>query len=467
LSGKTYDDNKNKDKKMRNFAAVITMSLGIGLSPLAMSVSMANADHAGGQVPLERQTLPARDGFASLEGGTTGGAYAAPDRVYDVTTRAQLKAAFDQAGDQPKIVRVHGTLLGNADDSGNPLSCDDYAEGTGYTLDSYLAAYDPAVWGWDTEPSGGPENARREAAAKQMSTMVLQVPSNTTIIGASPEASLIGLSLRIDGERNVIVRNLNHKAVSDCFPQWDPTDGSAGNWNSEYDMVQIINGSSNIWIDHNFYTDDPDFDDQSPRYFGRPFQQHDGSVDITYGSDLVTVSYNRFADRDKLMLVGSTDSPAAGDPGNLRVTIHHNEFVNVGQRAPRLRWGHADVYNNHFIRNDDARVSFGYVFGVGYDSHIWAEANAFTFSPSVKQERVIKHWKGQAITTIGNVINGKKVDLLAAYNANASETLQLVTDTSWQPTLRTKVHAAQAIPALLKNRVGPVLRLDKPRGTHR
>jgi pectate lyase len=73
----------------------------------------------------------------------------------------------------------------------------------------------------------------------------------------------------------VIVRNLNHKAVSDCFPQWDPTDGSAGNWNSEYDMVQIINGSSNIWIDHNFYTDDPDFDDLSPKYFGRPFQQHD------------------------------------------------------------------------------------------------------------------------------------------------------------------------------------------------
>ncbi|WP_421681704.1 polysaccharide lyase family 1 protein [Stutzerimonas urumqiensis] len=443
---------------MPHVASVLALSLSLGLTSAAVAASSG----AGGRIPLERQTLPARDGFASMGGGTTGGAYATPERVYDVTTRAQLKAALDEAGDEPKIIRVHGTLLGNADDAGNPLSCDDYARGTGYSLESYLAAYDPAVWGWDTEPSGGPEEARRQAAEKQRSTMVIQVPSNTTIIGVNPEASLIGLSLRIDGERNVIVRNLNHKAVSDCFPQWDPTDGSAGNWNSEYDMVQIINGSSNVWIDHNHYTDDPNYDDQAPRYFGRPFQQHDGSVDITYGSDLVTVSYNRFVDRDKLMLIGSTDSPSAGDPGKLRVTIHHNEFINIGQRAPRLRWGQADVYNNHFIRNDDARVSFGYVFGVGYDSHIWAEANAFTFSPSVDATRIIKHWKGQAITTLDNVINRRKVDLLAAYNANASDELQLVRDTSWQPTLRTRVYPAQAIPALLKRKAGPVLRLDRP-----
>jgi pectate lyase len=441
----------------------MAISVGIGLSFTGVSAEANDARYAAGRVPLERQTLPARDGFASMGSGTTGGANAAPDRVYDVTTRAQLKAAFDQAGDEPKIIRVHGTLFGNSDDNGKPLSCDDYAQGTGYSLDAYLAAYDPAVWGWDTEPSGGLENARRRAANNQKNVMLLMVPSNTTIIGASPEASLIGLSLKIDGVRNVIVRNLNHKAVVDCFPQWDPTDGSTGNWNSEYDMVQIINGSSNIWIDHNYYTDEPNFDDLAPRYFGQPFQQHDGSVDITNGSDLVTVSYNRFADRDKLMLIGSTDSPNRGDPGKLRVTIHHNEFINIGQRAPRLRWGQADVYNNHFIRTDDGRIPFDYVFGVGYDSHIWAEANAFTFSPSISPDRIIKNWRGQSITTVGNVVNRRKVDLLEAYNARAPEALQLTRDTSWQPTLRTRVHNAQAIPALLKGKVGPVLTLEKPR----
>ena len=448
---------------MRNVVTAVAVSFGVGLYSVAVNAAAAPTHgHHPSKIPLERQTLAPRDGFASMGAGTTGGAQARPERVYDVHTRAQLKAAFDEAGDEPKIIRVHGSLLGNADDAGNPLACEDYARGTGYSLDTYLATYDPAVWGWDTEPSGGPENARRQAAENQRQTMVLLVPSNTTIIGATPESSLIGLSLKIDGERNVIVRNLNHMAVTDCFPQWDPTDGSAGNWNSEYDMVQIINGSSNIWIDHNYYSDAPAFDDLAPSYFGRSFQQRDGAVDITYGSDLVTVSYNRFEDHDKLMLIGSTDSAMAGDPGKLRVTIHHNEFINIGQRTPRLRWGHLDVYNNHFIRNDDARVSFGYAFGVGYDSHIWAEANAFTFSPSVRTERIIKHWKGEAITTIGNVINRQEVDLLAAYNAKAPASQQLVSDTSWQPTLRTKVHPAQAIPAFLKNRVGPVMTLDKP-----
>jgi hypothetical protein len=57
--------------------------------------------------------------------------------------------------------------------------------------------------------------------------------------------------------------------------------------------------------------------------------------------------------------------------------------------------------SNHFIRDDDGRVSFGYVFGVGYESHSWAEVNVFTFSPSVNQDRIIKHWKGQAIAGLG------------------------------------------------------------------
>lgn len=127
---------------MRHVASVLALSLSLGLTSAAVAASSG----AGGRIPLERQTLPARDGFASMGDGTTGGAYATPERVYDVTTRAQLKSALDEAGDEAKIIRVHGTLLGNADDAGNPLSCDDYARGTGYTLESYLAAYDPAVW---------------------------------------------------------------------------------------------------------------------------------------------------------------------------------------------------------------------------------------------------------------------------------------------------------------------------------
>ena len=433
-----------------------TLVSAVGASATAQPPSHAAPPAHQTSVPLEYQTLRANDGWGSFGAGTTGGALASADRIYDVSTRAELKAAFASAGNEAKIVRVHGELLGNADDAGNPVSCDHYASETGYSLDAYLAAYDPAIWGWDREPESAVEDARNAAAQKQRSTILVDVPSNTTLVGASPESTLNGLSLRVNGASNVIVRNLHHKGVIDCFPQWDPTDGSSGNWNSEYDMVQIINGATNIWMDHNHYTDDPYFDDEAPEYFDRPFQQHDGAIDITNGSDLVTVSYNRFANRDKLMLIGSTDSPGRGDPGKLRVTLHHNEFVNVGQRAPRLRYGQVDAYNNHFVVNDESRISYHYSLGAGVQSHLWAEANAFSLTPEIDPASIIAHWKGTSITTIDNTVNGHVMDLRAAYNASAPADKQLAEDTSWQPVLRTLVHPAQAVPAILKGNVGPV-----------
>ena len=51
-----------------------------------------------------RQTLAPRDGWASFDGGTTGGANAAPDDVHEVSTRDELAAAV--AGNKPKIVYV-------------------------------------------------------------------------------------------------------------------------------------------------------------------------------------------------------------------------------------------------------------------------------------------------------------------------------------------------------------------------
>ena len=435
-------------------AATLVSTVGAPATAQPPSHAAPPAQQASG--PLEHQTLPANDGWGSFGAGTTGGSGAPADRIFDVSTRAELKAAFASAGDQSKIIRVQGVLLGNADDAGNPLSCDEYASGTEYSLDAYLEAYDPATWGWDREPEGEQEDARNRAAQKQRATILVDVPSNTTIVGASPDATLNGLSLRINGASNVIVRNLHHKGVIDCFPQWDPTDGSSGNWNSEYDMVQIINAATNIWMDHNHYTDAPYFDDEAPTYFGRSYQQHDGAIDVTNGSDLVTVSYNRFADRDKLMLIGSTDSPGRGDPGKLRVTLHHNEFVNVGQHTPRLRYGQVDAYNNHFVVDEGSRISYQYSLGVGVQSHIWAEANAFTLTPEIDPAKIIAHWKGATITTIDNTVNGQVLDLRAAYNAEAPADKQLAEDTSWKPVLRTLVHPAQAVPALLKGNVGPV-----------
>ncbi|RDV12382.1 pectate lyase [Arthrobacter sp. RT-1] len=433
-------------------AGALAISAPAGAAPSPVSDPTAQT----AQTPLERQVLAAGNGWASEGTGTTGGSAADDAHVYDVSTKAELLAAFAEAGTQPKIVRVHGTINANTAADGSALTCESYAEGTGYSLEQYLLDFDPATYGRSQEPAGPQESARRLAAANQAKAIRWDIPSNTTIVGATPESSISGAALRVNGATNVIVRNLTVRDAADCFPAWDPTDGAEGNWNSEYDLLQVINKATHVWIDHSEFTDAPNLDSSQPEYFGRPYQVHDGAVDVTNGSDLVTMSFNRFSDHDKLLLIGSTDNTNRGDPGKLRVTIHHNVFENVGQRAPRVRFGQVDVYNNHFKVNEDSTIPYGYTLGAGFDSHLYAEANAFTLPDGIDPAKVITRFKGTAITTIGNAVNGKITDLRAEYNAAAAPADQLAADTSWTPTLRTQVHPAQAVPALLQNSTGPI-----------
>jgi pectate lyase len=417
---------------------------------------MADPAAQTAQTPLERQVLSQGNGWAAEGTGTTGGSAAGDANVYDVSTKAELLAAFSAAGTQPKIVRVHGTIDANTAPDGSRLTCENYAEGTGYSLEQYLQDFDPETYGRSQVPAGAEESARRLAAANQAKSIRWDIPSNTTIVGASPDSSITGAALRINGATNVIVRNLTVRDAADCFPAWDPTDGAEGNWNSEYDLLQVINKATHVWIDHSEFTDAPNLDSSQPLYFGRHYQVHDGAVDVTNGSDLVTMSFNRFSDHDKLLLIGSTDSPTRGDPGKLRVTIHHNVFENVGQRAPRVRFGQVDVYNNHFKVTEDSTLPYGYTLGAGFDSHIYAEANAFTLPAGIDAANIIGRSKGTAITTVANAVNGVITDLRAEYNAAAAPADQLAADTSWTPTLRTQVHPAQAVPELLQNSTGPI-----------
>ncbi|WP_066289798.1 pectate lyase family protein [Arthrobacter sp. B6] len=433
-------------------AGALIISAPAGASPNPVADPTAQT----AQIPLERQVLAQGNGWASAGTGTTGGSAASDAHIYDVSTKAELEAAFATGGTQPKIVRVHGSIDANSAPDGSPLTCENYAEGTGYSLAQYLQDYDPATYGRSQEPAGAQEDARRAAAGKQARNIRVDIPSNTTIVGATPDSSITGAALRINGASNVIVRNLTVRDAHDCFPSWDPTDGAEGNWNSEYDLLQVVNKATNVWIDHSEFTDAPNLDSNQPLHFGRPYQVHDGAVDVTNGSDLVTMSFNRFADHDKLLLIGSTDNTNRGDPGKLRVTIHHNVFENVGQRAPRVRFGQVDVYNNHFKVNEDSTVPYGYTFGAGFESHLYAEANAFTLPAGIDAANIIGRYKGTAITTVANAVNGKITDLRAAYNAAAAPADQLAEDTSWTPTLRTQVHPAQAVPALLQNSTGPI-----------
>ena len=160
----------------------------------------------------------------------------------------------------------------------------------------------------------------------------VMVGSNTTIMGVGSTASLVGISLDLDGVSNVIIRNL-----SISFVLASDTTG---------DAIHIIDGTTHVWVDHNNLFSDLNH--------GKDY--YDGLLDITRASDYITVSWNRFHDHYKVSLVGHSDSNGSQDIGHLHVTYHHNWFYNVNSRLPSLRFGTGHVYNNYFQNVTDSAV---------------------------------------------------------------------------------------------------------------
>ncbi|MFE5628165.1 polysaccharide lyase family 1 protein [Streptomyces sp. NPDC056543] len=420
-------------------ATALVLALTGGLT--APATAQAAAAQAAVADPA-RSTLGAGDGWGSAGTGTSGGAAAVASRVFTVTTWEEFRAALAAPGTEPRIVKVKGTLNATA------AGCSAF-EAPGYDFPRYLADYDPAVWGHDTVVSGPQEELRAASAQAQGRAIKAYIPANTTVVGIGRNAGIVGGSVQIQGVDNVVIRNLTVESPLDCFPQWDPTDGATGAWNSEYDSM-VVYGSTHVWIDHNTFTDGAHPDSSLPRYYGEVYQQHDGELDVVRGADLVTASWNVFADHDKTLMIGNSDSAGATDRGRLRVTLHHNLFRNVIERAPRVRFGQVDAYNNHFVV---PATGYAYSLGIGQESQLVAEKNAFTVPAGVHVGTILKKWKDAPVTTVGNLVNGRPVDLLAVHNAEfPGEVLR--DGAGWTPTLRARVDNPRAVPGLVGHRAG-------------
>ena len=424
----------------------------------------------GNDGDLGRETLQPNDGWAAFGNRTTGGSLADSSQVYVVTNRAELIAALNNGvpsstspsnpSNEPKIIYVDGTIDMNVDDENQPLTCEDYYR-DGYTLEAFLATYDPAVWG-RVAPTGPLETARLASRDAQQARVRIRIGSNTTIVGIDKHATIRGGWFDLRGSSsvnrtNIIIRNLTFEDTYDCFPQWSPTDGELGSWNALYDSISLRN-TDHVWIDHNTFVDRDTADDTLPQYFGVIYQVHDGLLDITNASDFVTVSWNRFANHDKVMLIGSSDS-ASADRGKLNVTLHHNLFEDVGQRVPRVRFGKVHVYNNYYkIDNPDNYV---YSWGVGIESAIYAQNNFFRVKKhtDITPDRFISVLKGTAIHESGTQLNAPSnsghhmVDVLAAYNAVHDP--DLLSDVGWTPSLFVDLMEARDVFHVVESHAGP------------
>jgi pectate lyase len=341
-------------------------------------------------------SVPARagaDGWAGIEGADLVGPVDASAQ-FDVRTRADLDAAL-RAGDRPKRLRIHGRI-----DLAEGRGMKDFADAA-FDFEAYRREYSPQAWG--RRALAGPlEEARKRSAARQAAAVSVRVPPRTEIVGATPNAGFADGMLLVERTEGVVLANLRFHGVRDHFPAWDPLDGAEGEWNSNYDALSLVH-ARRVWVDH------CDFESAHPpreRVFGRIFETNDGLLDITRASDLVTVSWCRFARHDKTMLIGGSDRHE-DDEGFLRVTLHHNLWEDCAERTPRVRFGRVHVVNNLFVAPDAAR--FGYSIGLGKRCRIVSEENAWELAPGIDDARLLRAFGGMQFSDRGSIRNGLPV----------------------------------------------------------
>jgi pectate lyase len=394
----------------------------------------------------------------------SGGAGAPASNVYVVTNRKQLLAALLNSNsptfasapmtalNEPKIIYVSGSILGNQLDDGTLATADTYRmtpNPNQYNFDLYVMSFNTQLIASLTaqaNPDGGadggvdggdaaaaaaqlallksqPGAARTTFSNNQKSQIQFQVPPNTSLLGIGQDAKLIDgyLSINTDSatfgktvDSNIIIRNIEFQVPQDYSPAWDPTDTSTGNWNARFDGISIVTGR-NIWIDHCTFSDGVHIDTLEPTPFnGKHVQRHDGLIDIEDGSDDITISYSIFKQHDKTTLIGSTGGGTMGqdnyETGHERITFFANLWSTSTQRAPLGRWGEFHLYNNVYSGNyADPNYPLLYFIGLGTSSSILSESNVFDVtgsSDAFLKGRIFQGSGGTKFHDVGSWFNG-------------------------------------------------------------
>lgn len=421
--------------------------------------------------------------------------------VYIVKTRDELVKAL--TGDESKTVYIDGVISGKEGTNGKVQTPEDYLLEAGFKAKNpkseffwtefyglnkdgsfipggYLDTYNPETYG-KKPVTGELEDIRKAAAKLQAEDITIRVGSNTKIIGLGKNSGLKDVQLLVTKVENVIIRNLTFVAVGDYFPGWDPNDGARGNWNSEYDTL-TISESTGVWVDHNTFMDaEENADYNAPTLFGRLFQRHDGLLDIVRESDLITVSHNIFKNHSKTLLFGNSDGRKT-DEGKLRITFNNNLIENIGERAPRVRYGKVHVLNNLYmgevskVENAPEIVAgiqkqfVGYAIGNGIEAKIYSEGNSFNYNEDGAMrpdQKLVKNFKGTMFFDKNSTLNGKAVDVVKFVGEGALMTpVQMDTNVKWNPSDEykyTPLNAKDVKASVLKNAGPGIIKVTVPK----
>ena len=280
-------------------------------------------------------------------------------------------------------------------------------------------------------------------------TRALLTRSNVSIVGineGTQKPTLKAVWILATGEENLIVRNLRIIPGRDdklIEPEvgCTVTDTDYCDWNPEPDAL-TVQGTQRVWIDHCEFSDGPDLNGANP--YKSHYKTYDGLLDIKRGANYVTVSYSKFSNHDKSILIGHSDKQSSD---NFHVTFYRNYFLYLGQRAPRVRYGKVhllnNLYENQKKKDFKQKYHLTYAIGMGYHSQIISEKNVFDIKGASAKGLLdisdFSQW-AQHFTDIGSWLNGNPTDLNTAAKTNindkataANSKLTFIGPATWDP----------------------------------
>ncbi|MFO1489087.1 MAG: immunoglobulin domain-containing protein [Verrucomicrobiota bacterium] len=246
----------------------------------------------------------------------------------------------------------------------------------------------------------------------------LEIASHKTLRGVN-SAVLIQGGININTCSNIIVQNISIQANGFGGT---PVDAAAART------------SHHLWFDHVTFSD-----------------AGDGLLDLTIGSDFITVSWCKFFYTDPnnthrlCSLVGNGSTAGATDTGKNNVTYHHNWFAAlVDQRMPRLLFGKGHMFNNYYNSPGN-----GYCIGTGSWGSGLVENNYFQ---QVKNPHQSQDGNPSYIVASGNIYDNTTgnthTGLLNPLNDGNDPG-------PWTPSYSYTLDAAASVPSIVTQGAGP------------
>lgn len=333
-------------------------------------------------------------GYAAIDTSKIG---ASSDKIVTVTTKSDL---VKYAKDGGYLIYVNGDI--DFSDGLIPSSGSKSTDSTS-AMDSFVAAnssystYNAWLKG-ETNVGSSADTSTSAISNKYKAKIQVQLASNTAIIGIN-NPILRGASFSVRKIDNIVIRNITVQDTIDPFPHHEDGDG----WNAQHDAISIDN-ATNVWIDHCTLADTLKLGTAAN---GEKWQVYDGLCDMKGNSTAnITVSYTKFYNHDKTMLIGSSDSD--GDNSMRKITLHHNYFLDCGQRLPMVRNSTIHIFNNVYDTDSNRYYIQQYAVGVRKGSVIYAENNYFGsgIKYSFKDSYGTLYSSGNNGSTINSTVSG-------------------------------------------------------------